>query len=47
MVWNSLPNDCKKANSFQSFKMNLKAMPVEQYEIFAFNCLLLFFTLFL
>ena len=26
MVWNSLPSDCKKANSFQSYKMKLKAM---------------------
>ena len=30
MVWNSLPNDWKKANSFQSFKMKLKPMLVEQ-----------------
>ena len=26
MAWNSLPSDCKKANSFQSFKMKQKPM---------------------
>ena len=28
-VWNSLPSDCKIANSFQSFKMKLKTMLAE------------------
>ena len=42
MVWKSLPNDRKNANSFQSFKMKLKAMLTEQLKIFVFNCLLSF-----
>ena len=29
IVWKSLPNDCKKANSVQSFKMKLKTMLAE------------------
>ena len=29
MAWNSLSNDCKKATTFQSFKMKLKTMLIE------------------
>ena len=29
MVWNSLSDDCKKANTFQSFKIKLKTMHAE------------------
>ena len=42
IVWNSLPSNCKKANSFQSIKMKLKTMLAEQQEMFVFNCLLPF-----
>ena len=34
--------DCKKANSFHSFKMKLKTKLVEQYNIFEFNYLFFF-----
>ena len=27
-IWNSLPNDCRKANTFPTFKKKLKAMIV-------------------
>ena len=30
MDWDSLSNDCKNADSVQSFKMKLKTMHVEQ-----------------
>ena len=30
MIWNSFPSDCKKANSFQLFKMKLKVMAAKQ-----------------
>ena len=39
MVWNSLPDDCKKANSFQSMKLRprLKSSRNWQAELFVFS----------
>ena len=44
MVWNCLPSDCKKANSFQSFKMKLKTVLVEQYNLYDLFVCLFFFS---
>ena len=34
MIWNSLPNDCKTAHTFRTFKMKLKAMLAKHHLFF-------------
>ena len=45
MVWNSLPSDCLKANSFQSFKMKLKNHICRAVKYFLVDLFVCFFLL--
>ena len=46
-IWNSLPNDCRKANTFPAVKEKLKVMIAQHHIFFSLSFVLLSFSLFI